>query len=193
MKQLKEKIWPKIRKELPDAIMHIYGAYPSQKVLQLHNAKENFIIHGRAENSNDVIINAKVLLAPIRFGAGLKGKLLEAMQMGTPSVTTNTGAEGISDINEWSGFIEDDWDEFAAKSIQLYIEETQWNLAQKKGFQILKKFDRTHFKFSFFEKLTTLNHSLLEFRIQNFIGSLLLHHTTQSTKFMSKWIEEKNK
>ena len=193
VKQLKEKIWPKIRKELPDAIMHIYGAYPSQKVLQLHNTKENFIIHGRAENSNDVIINAKVLLAPIRFGAGLKGKLLEAMQMGTPSVTTNTGAEGISDINEWSGFIEDDWDEFAAKSIQLYIEETQWNLAQKKGFQILKKFDRTHFKFSFFEKLTTLNHSLLEFRIQNFIGSLLLHHTTQSTKFMSKWIEEKNK
>ena len=193
VKQLKEKIWPKISKELPDAIMNIYGAYPSQKVLQLHNTKENFIIHGRAENANDVIINAKVLLAPIRFGAGLKGKLLEAMQMGTPSVTTNTGAEGISDINEWSGFIEDDWDEFAAKSIQLYIEETQWNLAQKKGFQILKKFDRTHFKFSFFEKLTTLNHSLLEFRIQNFIGSLLLHHTTQSTKFMSKWIEEKNK
>ncbi|HEY1040002.1 MAG TPA: glycosyltransferase, partial [Bacteroidia bacterium] len=46
---LKESIWPLIRKQLPDAELHIYGAYPSQKVEALHNAKESFLIKGRAE------------------------------------------------------------------------------------------------------------------------------------------------
>ncbi|HET8866250.1 MAG TPA: glycosyltransferase family 4 protein, partial [Gracilimonas sp.] len=67
---LKQDIWPIIRKQLPQAELHIYGAYPSQKVEQLHNPKEGFLVKGRAENAKEVVGNSRVLLAPIRFGAG---------------------------------------------------------------------------------------------------------------------------
>jgi glycosyltransferase involved in cell wall biosynthesis len=194
VKQLKEKIWPEIRKELPDAIMHIYGAYPSQKVLQLHNPKENFMIHGRAENARDVIKNAKILLAPIRFGAGLKGKLLEAMQLGTPSITTNIGAEGINANYNWNGFIADDFNEFASKVVLLYQEESIWNQSQKNGFKILEnRFKVDLFENMFADKINFLQSNLESHRKQNFMGNLLLHHTALSTKYMSRWIEEKNK
>ncbi len=61
----------------------------TQKVLQLHNPKERFFIKGRAENAQDTMSTYKVLLAPINFGAGVKGKFVDAMQTGTPSVTSN--------------------------------------------------------------------------------------------------------
>jgi hypothetical protein len=47
--------------------------------LQLHNAKEGFLIQGRAINAQEVVKKSRVVLAPLRF-AGIKGKLLEAMQ-----------------------------------------------------------------------------------------------------------------
>lgn len=194
VKQLKEKIWPEIRKQLPDAMMNIYGAYPSQKVLQLHNPKENFIIHGRAKNANDVIINAKILLAPIRFGAGLKGKLLEAMQLGTPTITTNIGAEGINANYNWNGFITDDFSAFVSKAVLLYQDDMVWNQSQINGFDILvNRFKSDLFENIFTDKICFLQLNLENHRKLNFIGSLLLHHTALSTKYMSRWIEEKNK
>jgi glycosyltransferase involved in cell wall biosynthesis len=68
--------------------LNIYGAYPSQ-VLQLNNVK--VLIRGRAADANEVVQQARVVLAPLRFGAGIKGKLVEAMLCGTPSVTTSIG------------------------------------------------------------------------------------------------------
>ena len=92
---LKNEIWPILKDLLPTTKLNIYGAYPTQKVQQLHNPKERFFIHGRAESAEEVIRSARVLLAPIRFGAGIKGKLLEGMEYGTPSVTTSIGAEAM--------------------------------------------------------------------------------------------------
>ncbi len=194
VKQLKEHIWPKIKKELPDAVLNIYGAYPSQKVMQLHNSKDSFLVHGRAENAQDVIKNARILLAPIRFGAGLKGKLLEAMQVGTPSISTTIGAEGINDNFNWNGFIEDNFDVFVTKAVSLYENETFWNNSQNYGFQILKnRFSENSFYQGFFNTLNQIIVNVDNHRKQNFIGSLLLHQNLLSTKYMSRWIEEKNK
>ena len=85
---LKQKIWPLIRERLPGARVFVYGAYPSEKAENLHQPADGFIVKGRAEDAKEVVRNARVMLAPIRYGAGLKGKLIEAMQCGTPSVTT---------------------------------------------------------------------------------------------------------
>ena len=73
------------------------------KVNQLHKPSEGFLIKGRAESVNEVMNKAKVCIAPIRFGAGIKGKLLEAMQNGLPSVTTSIGSEGMHLHNIWNG------------------------------------------------------------------------------------------
>ncbi|WP_395076094.1 glycosyltransferase family 4 protein [Flavobacterium sp.] len=194
VKQLKEKIWVKISKQLPGAKMYIYGAYPSQKVLQLHNENDKFYVHGRAENADIVIKNAKVLLAPLRFGAGLKGKLLEAMIVGTPTITTNIGCEGISNNDYWNGFITDDFDDFIVKSIELYNNENLWINLQKNGFEIINnKFKMEFFEQLFSEKLNKILSNIDTHRSQNFFGNLLIYHSNLSTKYMSKWIEEKNK
>ncbi|MBF1149181.1 MAG: glycosyltransferase, partial [Cloacibacterium normanense] len=102
--QLK-KLWKNIKNQLQEAEIHIYGAYASEKVCQLHNEKEGFIIKGRAENVESVFSQAKVLLAPIPFGAGIKGKLLESMQFGLPNVTSTVGAESMHGNLDWNGFI----------------------------------------------------------------------------------------
>lgn len=191
---LKTEIWPLLSKQLPKANLLIYGAYPSHKVFQLDNPKERFFIKGRAENAQHVIESAKVLLAPIRFGAGIKGKLLEAMLYGTPSVTTSVGAESMHDNLSWNGFIEDDNESFIEKAVALYNDESLWKLNQHQGFTIIQnRFAAADFFVRLHAEIQFLLSDLETHRLHNFIGSMLQHHTLQSTHYMAKWIEEKNK
>jgi glycosyltransferase involved in cell wall biosynthesis len=191
---LKESIWPIIRKQLPNAVLEIYGAYPSQKVFQLHNDKDGFLIKGRAESAKEVISKARVVLAPLRFGAGIKGKLLEAMQYGSPSVTTSIGAESMHADLDWNGSILDDPQQFADASVGLYQDEIFWKQSQQNGFTIIKqRYLKELFEEEFKTRLSLLLLNLEQHRRNNFLGQMLLHHTLQSTKYMSRWIEEKNR
>jgi len=191
--QLK-KLWKDIKKQLPEAEIHIYGAYATEKVFQLHNEKEGFIIKGRAENVEYVFNQAKVLLAPIPFGAGIKGKLLESMQFGLPNVTSTVGAEAMHGNFEWNGFITDNENEFIEKAVLLYQDENLWRKSQENGFKIIKnRFKKELFEPNFNHKIQEISENLESHRNQNFLGQILQHHTLQSTKYLSKWIEEKNK
>lgn len=191
---LREVIWPLIKKDFPTAVLEIYGAYPSQKVLQIHQPKNGFYIMGRAVDAVEIVKNARVVLAPIRFGAGLKGKLLEAMQCGTPSVTTAIGSEAMHANLPWNGFIEDDAAEFAIKAIKLYQDENLWKEAQKKGIAIINEcYLKDRYSDGFMSVVNSLLMDSTSHRLHNFMGSLLQHHAYKSTMYMSKWIEAKNK
>ncbi|GAL78177.1 glutamate synthase [NADPH] large chain [Algibacter lectus] len=191
---LKDTIWPLIRKQLPQAELHIYGAYASQKVTQLNNEKQGFIIKGFAEDVHTVMQEAKVCLAPIRFGAGLKGKLIDAMQNGTPMVTSTIGAEGMFGDFEPNGFIEDDANSFVNQAIALCQNEVLWSKMQKNGFAIINnRFNSQKHKKMFLSRIESIVDDLNIHRQNNFMGQMLHHHSMQSTKFMSRWIEEKNK
>ena len=191
---LKQQIWPLIRKGLPDAEMHIYGAYPSQKVNELHKPGEGFFIMGRANSAVDVVRAAKVCLAPLRFGAGIKGKLIEAMQCGTPSVTTDIGAEGMHADLEWSGIVANDAEGIAAAAIKLYSDQKEWQNAQNRGLQIINEFYSKKIPGEeFINRILSIKNILHQHRMRNFTGAMLMHHTIQGTKYMSKWIEAKNK
>jgi len=191
---LKETIWPLILKHKPEAVLQIYGAYPSQKVVQLHKPKDGFYIMGRANDAQEVVRNARVVLAPLRFGAGIKGKLVEAMQCGTPSVTTTIGAESMCGDLPWSGFITDDAQVFADKALELYNDKQLWLKTQENGFDIIeKRYLKSLFADDFLQHILKVKIDLKQHRLHNFIGALLQHHTLTSTKYMSRWIEEKNK
>ncbi len=190
--QLK-KIWKNIKKQLPEDEIHIYGAYATEKVFQLHNQKEGFIIKGRAENVETTFNQAKVLLAPIPFGAGIKGKLLESMQFGLPNVTSTIGAEAMQGNFDWNGFITDNETEFVEKAILLYQNENIWLKSQENGYEIVENlFKKELFESDFNEKINWIVEHLYEQRNANFLGQILQHHTLQSVKYLSKWIEEKN-
>ena len=189
-----KQIWKSIKKKLPEAELLIYGAYASQKVLELHNDKDGFLVKGRANSVEDIFSKSKVLLAPIPFGAGLKGKLWESMKFGLPNVTSSIGAEAMHGELPWNGFIEDSDEVFVEKAVELYQNENIWNEAQENGYRILDSvYKKDLFADSFITKVAELIENLDNHRTENYLGKILQHHQLNSTKYMSRWIEEKNK
>lgn len=191
---LKNEIWPLIKKQLPKVDLYVYGNYAPQHIEELHNEQEGFYIKGWASSVKEVMEAARICLAPIRFGAGLKGKLLDAMLYGTPAVTTIMGAEGMYGKAENAGGIANTAKTFANLSVTLYTEKQLWEKNQKKGLTILQeRYHDTHISEVFITSLKKLKVSLKAHRHDNFIGQILQHQNLQASKYMSKWIEEKNK
>ena len=169
-----KQIWKLIKKRIPETELHIYGAYTSQKVLELHNEKDGFLVKGRANSVEKIFNQAKVLLAPIPFGAGLKGKLWESMQFGLPNVTSTIGAEAMHKDLPWNGFIEDSDEVLVEKAIELYQDENLWNKAQENGYQILEAlFMKDLFANSFIDKVSELMENLDNQRTENYLGKIL--------------------
>ncbi len=190
---LKEQVWPLIRKELPKAELHIYGAYTPPKATALHKPSEGFYIEGWVPDVMSVMTQARVCLAPLRFGAGIKGKFTDAMQCGTPSVTTPIGAEAMHGDLPWSGIIADTPEAIAKAAIQLYTDQSLWKQGQQHGVDIINTlYERGALTTKFLKKLVEVRENLVAHRTQNFIGGMLLHHSMRSTEYMSRWITTKN-
>lgn len=191
---LKKSIWPELRKRLPGVILHIYGAYSSQKVMQYHNRKENFLVHGRAKDARQAIAAHRILLAPIQFGAGVKGKFIDAMQTGTPTVTSSAGAEAMRGKLDWNGAIADDTEDFIDQSVKLYKDEDLWSTARNNGVKIInQRYKKSTWGILFLEKLKELSGNLSTHRNAHFVGQILHYHALNSSKYLSLWIEEKNR
>ncbi|SFZ97773.1 putative glycosyltransferase [hydrothermal vent metagenome] len=189
-----QQIWPLIRKELPKAELHIYGSYPPPKATALNNPKTGFLIKGWANDALEVMEASRVCLAPIRFGAGIKGKLLDALIMQTPSVTTSVGAESMYGDEPWAGAIADNIEDFVQESVRLYKDEEAWLKAQNNSSAILSSnYDSKVLGKSLLNSISTIYNDLDIHRLNNFTGMMLKHHSMASTKYMSQWIEAKNR
>ena len=94
----------------------------------------------------------------------------------------------------WNGFIEDNMEDFAKKAIALYSNKEIWIEAQQNGLAIINDcFSKEAFYNAFQLKLKAINEELEKHRLKNFTGAMLQYHTLRSTKYLSKWIEVKNK
>jgi glycosyltransferase involved in cell wall biosynthesis len=199
---LQQSIWPLIRQQLPDAQLKIYGAYAPQKAHELHKPHQGFDVCGWAEDALAVMSDARVCLAPLRFGAGIKGKLLEAMLCGTPSVTTTIGAEAMqllegdaadNAIEKWGGGVADNAQAFANAAVQLYQSADAWQRAQAVGFAILQQRFAADTVAPLLINALQIHHAqLAQHRSANFTGRMLRHHLHKSTHYMARWIESKN-
>ncbi|MBT8269388.1 MAG: glycosyltransferase family 4 protein [Bacteroidia bacterium] len=191
---LKEEIWPLIRKMEPSAEVRIYGAYMPENLKKLDSEQEGFYLMGHAENLSQVFNHARILLAPLRFGAGLKGKLMDAMSQGIPFVTTTYGMEGFSNFEGVPSAVADDPGSFAKLAIEMYHDAQRWEKHRLRGFEFINKY------FNREDHLNMLRAGIENFAEQkndlregNLLGSVFRHQSLQSTKYMSKWIEEKNR
>jgi glycosyltransferase involved in cell wall biosynthesis len=188
--QLK-KLWKHWTKKPKGMSLRIYGAYPPQKAYGLNSEREQFFVMGRADSAQEVIANARLMLAPLRFGAGLKGKLIEAMRFGTPSITTQVGAEGLANAEKWGGVVEDDLEAWSVAVSRLFEDQQQWEEAQQRGFENLESLTTDVQDLT--QKVQELSSNLTAHRHQNFLGEVMHHHTLMSSEYLSRWIEEKNK
>ncbi|WP_281559297.1 glycosyltransferase [Thalassomonas sp. RHCl1] len=191
---LKQQVWPLIRKALPGAQLYIYGAYPPPKATALHDTKSGFLVKGWVDDAIEAMQSARVCLAPLRFGAGLKGKLAEAMICNTPSVTTDIGAEGMQTDQAWGGAIANDAEAIAEAAVELYQQQALWQQSSIRGQENARQLfhQQQHFS-ALADKLAQVAEDLAAHRQQNFIGAMLNFHHHRSTQYMSQWIESKNK
>ena len=191
---LKTSLWPLIRQQLPHARLHIYGAYTPPKATALDNPAQGFHIMNWAPDALEVMRQARVCLAPLRFGAGIKGKLADAMLCGTPNVTTPIGAEGMHGEWPWPGQIACTAQAFATAAVQLYQDQTLWQQAQANGWALLAgRYERTQIAALLISRINQCRAELAQHRLHNFTGSMLRHHQHKSTQYMAQWIEAKNR
>lgn len=112
------EIWPRIKAAVPGAVLVVAGSNPPLGVLALTGADVMVTGHVSDAVLADLYRQSTVSVAPLRFGAGVKGKVVEALRFGIPLVTTGTGAQGIPDI-ETACDVTDDPATFAAAVIRL--------------------------------------------------------------------------
>lgn len=189
-----QRLWPSIRRKLPQANLNIYGAYPPKKAMAMDNTKTGFRVQGWSDNAVTTVAEHRVMLAPLRFGAGVKGKLVLAMQCQTPSVTTDIGAEGIADNAQWPGSVVGSDSDFVDAAITLYTNEQRWIAAQSKSSPILERqFDSEKNAANFHLALNSALKDIELWRADLFMQGLLWHHSLRATQYMTQWIEAKNR
>jgi hypothetical protein len=191
---LYNEIWPGIRKRLPQAELHIYGGHLPESVRQLHKPEKGFLVQGWCKDVGQTMAKARVNLAPLRFGAGLKGKVLEGIKQGTPTVTTAVGAEGmVQEGLVWPGAICASIAGFIEQAVHLYSQAESWEACMVDREKLLSSYDFTFYSKEIWSVLDKLAKDLNNHRTQNLMGAMMRHHHMNSTKYLSKWIEAKNK
>jgi GT2 family glycosyltransferase/glycosyltransferase involved in cell wall biosynthesis len=118
------EIMPRLRERLPGVRFYVVGSKPPAEVLAL--AGEDVIISGFVEDLNSLLNNMRLSVAPLRYGAGIKGKIGTAMAVGLPTVATPIAAEGMSLTDGENILVADGADDFAKAVIRLYEEEILW-------------------------------------------------------------------
>lgn len=131
-------IFPEVRKSLPDVKLYVIGSNAPQKIKNLCANTENVVFLGYLPNIDTYLENCKIMLAPLKFGAGVKGKITQSFAYGLPVITTSIGAEGISSANGEILLTEDDPIKFANKVVTAYKNEELWNMLSKNGLAFAK-------------------------------------------------------
>ena len=194
IKQL-AKLWPSISKRLPEAKMHIYGSYFTDELKQLHKPNTGFFVHGFVEDVQTMLKQHRVLLAPLEFGAGLKRKLFDAWLAGCAVVTTPVGIEGIGEADKLPFMVADDLEtDFINLAVSNYAQESQWDQNCKEGLALIAEYFSWEQRASaVLETIESYALNKEEYSAQNPVGQMLWHQSLQSSKYLSKWIEAKNR
>ena len=191
VRQLK-KLWPEIRKKT-GAEIHLYGSYAGPEALQMNDPKTGFLIKGRAEAVDPLMNSYRVLLAPLRFGAGQKGKLFDALKGGMPSVTTLVGVEGmLEDDQQWSGMVADTDDAFVEAAANLYSDKVLWGNAAQNCERLLTENFSKNYALNAERQIQACEQNLLGHRQRFFVGEVMKTDQQARYKYLSKYIEQKN-
>ncbi len=135
---LVEEIMPLVWAEIPELVVTLLGSDPPENVLDL--AGPQVIVPGFIRDVSPYFRRARIFAGSLRYGAGIKGKIGQALAFGVPVVTTQIGAEGFGITTEISGIIANDRDEFAAAIVRLYRDGRLWNHISKASASVLTPF-----------------------------------------------------
>ena len=121
---LAQEILPRVRSALPEIGLTIAGADPTPEIWRRHS--DGVVVTGYVPNLDALIAQHRVAVLPLRFGAGVKGKVLRAMACGMPVVTTPIGLEGITERDECFA-VGSTAEELAEEIMRVYSNLERWN------------------------------------------------------------------
>jgi len=138
VKYFVSEIFPLIEKKIPGVIFYVIGSNPPEEILKL--GRQNILITGYIPDVSFYFEHCRVSVAPMRYGAGVKGKINHSMSYGIPTVTTSVGAEGMNLVDNLDILIANDPSSFASKVVSLYQDEKLWEVISKNSLENVKKY-----------------------------------------------------
>jgi GT2 family glycosyltransferase len=130
-------IWPEVRTRLPGVVLHVAGSEPPPEVLAL--ACEDIVVHGWVRDLEPLLDACRVSVAPLRVGAGVKGKVNEAMSYGLPVVATTVASEGMKLAHGHDVLVADRPAEFAEALVRLHEDRALWEKLSAGGLRNVRE------------------------------------------------------
>ncbi len=125
------EIFPLIRDAIPGIRLYVVGNSPTPPVEAL--ACDDIIVTGFVPEVTPYLLESRVFVVPLRYGAGLKGKIGEALAAGIPIVTTSIGAEGMNLLHRKNAMIGDTPEDFARCVVEAYTDDALWDTLSSEG------------------------------------------------------------
>jgi polysaccharide biosynthesis protein PslH len=117
------EIFPLIQYSIPHVTLTIVGSNPTAEIRSLAESHANITVTGSVDSVQPYVVNSAVFVAPMRIARGVQNKILEAMSMGVPVVTTSLGFEGITALSGKDIIVEDQPERFANRVIELMCDD----------------------------------------------------------------------
>jgi glycosyltransferase involved in cell wall biosynthesis len=136
-----DEIMPRVRRDIPDARLHIIGSRMPESLRERRS--EGVVMHGYVEELGPYLEGCRLSVAPLRYGAGVKGKVNQAMAWGLPVVATGCAAEGMYLADGEDVLVADDTEAFAAAIVRAYNDEALWTKLSDGGLANVEQ----HFSF----------------------------------------------
>ncbi len=137
MKYFAESIMPELSEVLPEVTLYIYGSNTPDELHALES--ENIVVKGFAESLEDVFEGCRVFVTPLLSGAGIKGKVLDAISYGVPSVLSPVAAEATGISHGTHALIAEDTQDWVKYIQELYYEEKLWNKVSQNALKLAQE------------------------------------------------------
>lgn len=131
------EVMPILRQRLPGVSFHVVGSGPPAEILELATA--DVIVEGYVQDLEALLSRMRVSVAPLRYGAGVKGKVGTAMALGLPVVATSSAVEGMQLEDEELVLVADDAKAFADAVVRVYLDSELWGRLSRNGADFAKR------------------------------------------------------
>jgi len=134
-----DRVWPELIKKHPNLIFNIVGKNPDKRLIEAVKPYQGIKLTGFVDDLEPYFQQHRVFIAPLRFGAGMKVKVLNAMCRGIPTVTTSVGSEGMAVTNDIHLAIADDEQTMTESINNLLVNQSDWELMEQNSRRIVKE------------------------------------------------------
>ncbi|WP_196137731.1 glycosyltransferase [Aliikangiella sp. G2MR2-5] len=134
-----ENIWAEVKRSIPGIKFYVIGSKPTKELLRLSEKDEDIIVTGFVEELDPYLDRLRLTIAPLRFGAGIKGKVGSSLSYGVPCITSKVASEGMGLKNGRDILMSSTDEEFVQNLLSAYSDKVLWEKLSTNGIQFVKE------------------------------------------------------